>query len=67
MYHAVVITMVINAFYFLDVPLTNWILYPIVFLLTITVSYLSYNYFELPFLKKKLKYSFVKSGDFAKK
>jgi peptidoglycan/LPS O-acetylase OafA/YrhL len=42
--------------------LFNMIVYGLVALCTISVSYVSYRYFESPFLKRKLKYSMVQSA-----
>jgi peptidoglycan/LPS O-acetylase OafA/YrhL len=42
---------------------SNYILYPLVFLLIILFSSLSYEYFEKFFINKKLKYSDIISGD----
>ena len=41
---------------------SNWVSYPVAFILTILISALSYQYFEKPFLKMKTKFTMVKSG-----
>lgn len=41
---------------------SNWISYPITYILTIIFGWLSYEYFEKPFLKIKAKFTTVKSG-----
>ncbi len=42
---------------------TNWLVYPLSFILTILLAGLSYNYFEKHFLKLKSKYSKIISGN----
>jgi peptidoglycan/LPS O-acetylase OafA/YrhL len=44
----------------------SFLLYPLVFLLTIGLAVLSYTYFEYPFILLKGKYAKVLSGDLAK-
>lgn len=41
---------------------SNWISYPITYILTVIFGWLSYEYFEKPFLKIKAKFTTVKSG-----
>ncbi len=41
---------------------SNWISYPITYILTTIFGWLSYEYFEKPFLKIKDKFTTVKSG-----
>jgi peptidoglycan/LPS O-acetylase OafA/YrhL len=47
--------------------LPNWIAYPLtlgmILILTTGISHLSYRYFERYFLRKKVRYSAVLSGD----
>jgi peptidoglycan/LPS O-acetylase OafA/YrhL len=62
MYHLLAITIVLKVF--LSLHYTGRLfLYPLVFLLTIILASLSYRYFEKPFLKRKIKYSKILSGD----
>lgn len=42
--------------------ITNWLLYPLSFALTIIIAGLSYKYFETFFLKFKTKFSNIISG-----
>lgn len=53
MYHFVALTIAIRAAIYFDVL---WIIYPITFLLTFTISHFSYKYFENYFLKLKSKF-----------
>ena len=46
--------------------LSNYILYPVILILVIVMSALSYEFFEKKFLNKKLKYSKLISGDSVK-
>lgn len=41
---------------------SNWIIYPLVLVITIGISSISYHYFEAIFLRIKTKYTVVKSG-----
>ena len=61
MYHFIVLiaVLIVASKYKIE---TNWIIYPLVLIGTITISSLSYHYFETPFLKLKSKFSFIKSG-----
>jgi peptidoglycan/LPS O-acetylase OafA/YrhL len=62
MYHLLAITLsikIVLLFHFYD----HFLLYPISFLVTIIFASLSYKYFEVPFLRRKLKYSKILSGD----
>jgi len=47
----------------MGIALGNTFLYPTVFLLTIGMSWLSYEFFEKYFLRKKNRYTLVSSGD----
>jgi peptidoglycan/LPS O-acetylase OafA/YrhL len=62
MFHPIVIVFSIKLCQILDLQ-SNYILYPLVFLLIIILSSLSYEYFEKFFINKKVKYSDVISGD----
>jgi len=62
MFHPIVIVFSIKLCQVLDLQ-SNYILYPLVFLLIIILSTLSYEYFEKFFINKKVKYSDVISGD----
>jgi peptidoglycan/LPS O-acetylase OafA/YrhL len=45
---------------------TNWLLYPLSFILTIMMAGFSFNYFEAFFLKYKNKFSNIISGNATK-
>jgi len=67
MYHLIVVAFVIKGLLYLGYPVNNsffpqLVLYTIVIALTIGVSWLSYNFFEVRFLKLKEKFTVVKSG-----
>lgn len=62
MFHPIVIMFSIKLCQILDFQ-SNYILYPLVFLLIISLSSLSYKYFEKFFIRKKIKYSNIISGD----
>jgi peptidoglycan/LPS O-acetylase OafA/YrhL len=44
-------------------PLHNYLLYPLIFSITIAIAALSYEFFEKQFIRKKVKYSSVISGE----
>ncbi|SIQ02287.1 Peptidoglycan/LPS O-acetylase OafA/YrhL, contains acyltransferase and SGNH-hydrolase domains [Chryseobacterium sp. RU37D] len=54
MYHFIALTIAIRAAIYFD---SLWIIYPITFLLTFTISHFSYKYFENFFLKLKSKFN----------
>ena len=65
MYHMMIIVFVIQLakkFEFESSPFFNWSIYPIIIGLSILISWLSFNYFETPFLTLKKKYTVVRSG-----
>jgi peptidoglycan/LPS O-acetylase OafA/YrhL len=71
MFHVLVIYLVMMAIKLLsptplDSTLFNILLYTVVTVLTISVAYLSYNYFEQPFLRLKQRFAIVKSGELPK-
>lgn len=61
-YHNVLIVILIKLLFRLNL-LNDFILYPLVFISTIIVSVISYELFEKKFLRLKLKFSKVKTGD----
>lgn len=62
MYHPIGIVLVLYVCSSMNI-VTNWIIYPLSFALTIIIAGLSYKYFESYFLKFKNKYSNIKSGN----
>jgi peptidoglycan/LPS O-acetylase OafA/YrhL len=60
MYHTIAV--VIGVKIAMNFQQSNWVSYPISNLLTISISALSYQYFEKPFLKIKSKFTTVRSG-----
>ncbi|MBI3517780.1 MAG: acyltransferase [Bacteroidetes bacterium] len=54
MFHAVAVVIAIRVSIYFN---TDWIIYPLTFLLTILVSHLSYKYFEGYFLRFKIKFN----------
>jgi peptidoglycan/LPS O-acetylase OafA/YrhL len=71
-YHLFAVVLVVKGFPEVVEPqaLPTWISYPLtlglILLLTIGISHLSYYYFESYFLRKKIKYTTILSGDLAK-
>ena len=65
MFHPVAIICAIKICLLLHIT-ANWLLYVAILILTIILAVASYHFFELYFIKKKLKYSSVISGDNAK-
>lgn len=61
MYHTIAV--VIGVKISMSYNQSNWVSYPITYVLTIIISAISYEYFEKPFLKLKDKFSTVKSGN----
>ena len=55
MYHTIAV--VIGVKIALNFQQSNWVSYPIAYILTISISALSYQYFEKPFLKLKDKFT----------
>lgn len=62
MFHPVAIICAIKICLLLHVT-ANWLLYVVILGLTVILAVASYHFFELYFIKKKLKYSSVVSGD----
>ena len=67
MYHLIVVAFVIKGLLHFGIqvnntPLSQFVVYSTVIVLTVAVSWLSYNYFEKWFLKLKHKFTVVKSG-----
>jgi len=65
MYHMMIIVFVIQIakkFEFELSPFFNWSIYPAIIGLSILISWLSFKYFETPFLTLKKKYTVVRSG-----
>ena len=65
MYHSIAIVFSIRLLVKLNV-MQNIILYPLVFILVILMSTISYDFFEKRFINRKAKYSKLISGDSAK-
>lgn len=61
MYHTIAV--VIGVKISMSYNQSNWVSYPITYILTIIISAISYEYFEKPFLKLKDKFTTVKSGN----
>lgn len=61
MYHPIGIVLAIVISLSIDLK-TNWFIYPISFLTTIAMAWLSYKYFESYFLKLKNRFSYIISG-----
>ena len=64
MYHTIAV--VIGVKVAMNFQQSDWISYPIAYILTILISALSYQYFEKPFLKIKSRFTTVNSGKEAK-
>jgi len=62
MYHAILIVITLKICKMFNC-LNNYTLYTISFLLTIALASFSYNYFEKKFIKKKVEFSTILSGD----
>lgn len=65
MYHLILVVFSIKILAYFGL-FSNILLYPLVLILTILAASISYEYFELPFIRKKQKYSKVQSGENAK-
>lgn len=65
MFHPIIIFIVIKFSIYLNIP-NNYFIYPLVFILTILISSLSYDFFEKKFIDKKIKFSDILSGENAK-
>ena len=65
MYHPIIIVLCIKIGIMFNL-LNNFVLYPLVFLLVIMISGLSYELYEKRFINKKAKYSKIISGESAK-
>ena len=63
MYHPIGIILSIKLMYKFTNFNTNWVLYPLSIILTIIIAAISYKYFETIFLKFKIHYSKILSGD----
>jgi len=61
MYHPIGIVLALAISTSINLP-TNWLVYPLSFLLTITIAGLSYKYYETFFLKFKRKFAKINSG-----
>ncbi len=66
MYHPIVIVLCIKIGMKYTNTINDFVLYPIVFLLVVLLSSLSYEFYEKRFIAKKTKYSKIISGDNAK-
>jgi peptidoglycan/LPS O-acetylase OafA/YrhL len=62
MYHPTAIVLAVNIAMFAGVA-NNYVIYPLSVGITILIAGLSYKYFESFFLKFKLNYSIIRSGD----
>lgn len=65
MYHPIIIVFCIKIGIMFNI-IDNFVLYPIVFLLVVLLSSLSYEFYEKRFINKKARYSKIISGDSAK-
>jgi peptidoglycan/LPS O-acetylase OafA/YrhL len=65
MYHPIIIVFCIKIGIMFNI-IDNFVLYPIVFLLAVLLSSLSYEFYEKRFINKKARYSKIISGDSAK-
>lgn len=61
MYHFIIMIIVLTTSSKLGVK-SNVVIYSFILAITIGISSLSYHYFEAPFLKRKSKYTLIKSG-----
>lgn len=61
MYHTIAV--VIGVKIAMNFEQSNWVIYPIAYILTISISAISYQYFEKPFLKIKGRFTTVLSGN----
>lgn len=66
MYHALAIVMSIQLLRHVVGGVTNWLLYPLSFGVTILLAGLSYRFLEEPFIRFKARFSRVLSGENAK-
>jgi len=71
MYHTICLAVVIRVLMNLNLPATSWvgfniIMYTVPGFMTLAVAWLSYRYFETPFIKLKEKFMVVKSSTFKK-
>lgn len=62
MYHPMGIVLALYISVLLGAP-TNWLIYPLSFVFTIIIASLSYKYFESFFLKFKIRFSNILSGN----
>jgi peptidoglycan/LPS O-acetylase OafA/YrhL len=62
MYHPIIIVFCIKIGIMFNI-IDNFVLYPIVFLLVVLLSSLSYEFYEKRFINKKARYSKIISGD----
>ena len=62
MYHPIVVVFAIKLCQILNIQ-SNYIVYPLVFILAIILSSLSYEFFEKRFIDKKVAYSDIMSGE----
>jgi peptidoglycan/LPS O-acetylase OafA/YrhL len=61
MWHAPIITFVLKSLVFFNIN-SKLLAYPLILLFTMIVSWISYHYFELPFLNLKKKFTVVSQG-----
>tara|TARA_B110000902_G_scaffold251701_1_gene312280 strand:- start:216 stop:572 length:357 start_codon:yes stop_codon:yes gene_type:complete len=62
MYHPIGIVLALSIGLSFDIQ-TNWFIYPLSFIFTILIAGLSYKYFESFFLKFKVQFSKIQSGN----
>ena len=62
MYHPICIIISLNLAIYLNFT-TNWLLYPLSLILTIFIAAISYKYYESVFLRLKIRFSNIVSGD----
>lgn len=65
MYHPITIVLAIQIAVSINAT-THWVIYLLTFTLTILIAAISYRYFEAPFLKFKVRFSKIVSGDNSK-
>jgi peptidoglycan/LPS O-acetylase OafA/YrhL len=62
-YHMIIIFITSHILYNYNITANLVLLYPFILITTIFIAWVSYNFFELPFLKMKKKYTIISSTD----